>query len=187
MKLGPRTAMPGSSGRRGPDELRALGARLADDDETALAECEAVLGPSLRRFLRRRLPADLVDDAAQAVLVDLWRCRHRFDREGSFEAWLFTIARRRAVDQLRARPAPCLPLSQAAERPGADTADRVVRAYDVRRALAALPDVQRQAIEMAYFEDLTQQEIARRLGAPLGTIKARTARGLHRLSDLLAG
>ncbi|MDL4772111.1 RNA polymerase sigma factor [Actinomadura xylanilytica] len=164
----------------------AIAARLAQDDESALADCHTALGPALRRYLRRLVPDDLVDDVVQAVLVELWRCRHRFDQARSFEAWTFTIARRRAIDQLRTRPPAALPLTQAAERPGPDTADRVAAQQDVRRALGALPALQREAIELAYFGDLTQREISARTGAPLGTVKARTARGLHRLEALLS-
>ncbi|WP_083983318.1 RNA polymerase sigma factor [Actinomadura hibisca] len=186
MEQGPGTTA-GTPGRRGPDDPASLAARLADGDESALAGCQAVLGPLVRRHLRHRVPPDLLDDVVQSVLVELWRCRDRFDQARSFEAWTLTIARRRAVDHLRARPAPALPLTGAAERPAADdTAERVAREQDVRRALAALPATQREAIALAYFGDLTQREIAQRLGTPLGTVKARTARGLHRLSVLLS-
>ncbi|MBW8481367.1 RNA polymerase sigma factor [Actinomadura sp. PM05-2] len=167
-----------------------VAARLAAGDERALAECHAALAPALRRYLRRKVPPDLVDDVIQSVLMELWRCRERFQQGRSFEAWALTIARRRAIDHLRARPPAALPLAAAAERPAArgagELAEGVALRQDVRRALAALPDAQREAIVLAYYEDLTQREIAQRLGAPLGTIKARTARGLHRLSVLLA-
>ncbi|WP_018655611.1 RNA polymerase sigma factor [Actinomadura flavalba] len=175
----------GASCGRGTEALTVVAARLAAGDETALARCSALLGPVLRRFLHGRVPPDLVDDVVQAVLLDLWRCRDRYDPSRSFEAWAFTIARRRAVDALRARPRPTVPLSETAERAGADPAAGVARALDVRRALAELPPPQREAIALAYYGDLTQREIAERLGTPLGTIKARTARGLNRLSVLL--
>lgn len=166
-------------------EAEAIATRLARGDETALADCQALLGPALRRRLRRLVPEDLIDDVLQAVLLELWRCRHRCDPARGLEAWTFTIARRRAIDQLRARPPAAVPLTGAAERPVPDAADRVAREHDVRRALAALPGPQREAIELAFFAGLTQREIAERLGAPLGTVKARTARGLHRLETLL--
>ncbi|MQY03634.1 RNA polymerase sigma factor [Actinomadura macrotermitis] len=159
--------------------------RLARGEEDALAECQAALGPALRRFLRHRVPPDLVDDVIQSVLLELWRCRDRFDPDRGLEAWALTIARRRAVDHLRALPPPALPLTAATERPAPDAADRIARRQDVRRALAALPAAQREALVLAYYGDLGQREIARRLGAPLGTVKARTARGLRRLGVLL--
>ncbi|MFC4905752.1 RNA polymerase sigma factor [Actinomadura gamaensis] len=180
-------AGPGAPGRRGPDDLAALGVRLRAGDESALAGCQAALGPALRRFLRRLLPDEAVDDALQAVLMELWRCRERVDPD-RLDAWTRTVARRRAVDLLRARPPACLPLAEwtggrAASRD--DVADRIAGEQDVRLALAALPLVQREAIALAYYGGFSQREIAARLGAPVGTVKARTARGLRRLGLLL--
>jgi RNA polymerase sigma-70 factor (ECF subfamily) len=68
---------------------------------------------------------------------------------------------------------------------GRELADRYARANEVRRALERLPAEQREVLTLAYFGDLTQTEIAERLGVPLGTVKARTFRGLRRLADLL--
>jgi DNA-directed RNA polymerase specialized sigma24 family protein len=68
---------------------------------------------------------------------------------------------------------------------GGDFASRLSWSLEVERALEALPAPQRRAIELAYFEDLTQREIADRLDVPIGTIKARMARGMRRLGELL--
>ncbi|GAA2206767.1 hypothetical protein GCM10009850_022250 [Nonomuraea monospora] len=158
-------------------------------DEAALDECYRTHAPALRSYLRRFVPAQDVEDMIQVVFADLWRSRRRYDPTRSQAAWVFAIAHRRAIDHLRVRRPATVPLDEVGdppvrERPVADVlADR----DRLGRALAALPHAQRQAIELAYFADLTQREIADRLRVPLGTVKARTTRGLRRLSALLAG
>jgi len=170
------------------DRFRELGARLAGAQDNVFADCYAELGPVLRRYLRGRVPDADIDDVVQVVFVEVWRYRNRFDPGRSLEAWVLTIARRRAIDHLRARSRDMLPLEDAGVVPGPDGRDiasRVEQSQDMLVALARLPGPQREAIEMAYYADLTQREIAERLDVPLGTIKARTARGLRRLSALV--
>jgi RNA polymerase sigma factor (sigma-70 family) len=168
-----------------------LGERLARGDETALAECYTVLGPLVRRHVVRLVPRHAVDDVVQLVFLEVWRSRRRFDPERALEPWVLAIARRRAIDQLRAEARHyrrTLPLDDHAEPPAARTPDAspsVETACDVREALAVLPMPQRQAIVLAHFGQLTQTEIADRLSVPLGTVKARTARGLRRMRELL--
>lgn len=173
----------------GADAIRELGVRLAGAQEDAFGDCYAELGPILRRYLRGRIPDADIDDVIQVVFVEVWRFRSRFDPSRSLEAWVLTIARRRAIDHLRSRRRDTVPLEDAlsmAGPDGRDIASRVERSRDMQVALARLPDPQREAIEMAYYADLTQREIAERLDVPLGTIKARTARGLRRLGALIA-
>jgi RNA polymerase sigma factor (sigma-70 family) len=167
----------------------ALRAQLAHGDEADLAECFAALCPLLHRYLLRRLPPDDVDDVIQIVLIELWRCRDRYDPARSLDGWVLGIARKRAIDHLRARHRVTLPLDET----GAwalvavpASADWIELAHDVRQALAVLPRPQEEAIRLAYLGDLTQREIAKTLDVALGTIKARTARGLRRLAELLA-
>lgn len=161
---------------------------LAGPDDEPHPGCYAELGRLLRRYLRGRVPDADIDDVVQASLLDVWRYRARFDPGRSLTAWVLTIARRRAVDHLRSRRHEVVSLDDDAALPGVDgrsVACRVEQAHDVQNALAALPSPQRQAIEMAYYSDLTQREIAQRLDVPLGTIKARTSRGLRRLESLI--
>jgi RNA polymerase sigma-70 factor (ECF subfamily) len=172
----------------GADRIRELGVRLAGAREDAFGDCYAELGPILRRYLRGRVPDADIDDVVQVVFVEVWRFRSRFDPSRSLEAWVLTIARRRAIDHLRSRRRDTVPLEDAgsmAGPDGRDIASQVERTQDMQVALARLPDLQREAIEMAYYADLTQREIAERLDVPLGTIKARTARGLRRLGALI--
>ena len=69
---------------------------------------------------------------------------------------------------------------------GRETAERYADAADVREAVARLPEHERRVIELTYFADLTQVEVAAVLGAPLGTVKARASRGTRRLAGLMA-
>jgi RNA polymerase sigma factor (sigma-70 family) len=161
---------------------------LARDQPLATSDCYARLRPVLRSYLRHLVPVDDVDDVVQASFVDLWRTRARYDPAQSVEAWALSIARRRAIDYLRSRPRPAAPLGDLAETLGEDGRDHAARHADAAElcgALLALPRPQREAIELAYYGQLSQQEIAERLRVPIGTVKARTARGLRRVRQTL--
>jgi RNA polymerase sigma factor (sigma-70 family) len=161
---------------------------LAGDQPLATSDCYARLRPVLRSYLRHLVPVDDVDDVVQASFVDLWRTRARYDPARSVEAWALSIARRRAIDYLRSRPRPAAPLGDLAEPLGEDGRDHAARladAAELRGALLALPQPQREAIELAYYGQLSQQEIAERLRVPIGTVKARIARGLRRVRQTL--
>ncbi|WP_067807147.1 RNA polymerase sigma factor [Actinomadura formosensis] len=166
--------------------------RLAQGDEAALAECYTALGPLVRRHVARLVPGHAVDDVVQLVFLEVWRSCRRYDPERGLEPWVLAIARKRAIDQVRAEARHsrrAAPLSDGAAVPDAarvpDAAPAVDIACDVRTALAGLPGPQRQAIVLAHFGQLTQREIADRLAIPLGTVKARTTRGLRRMKELL--
>jgi RNA polymerase sigma-70 factor (ECF subfamily) len=149
----------------------------------------AVLGVALR-VLR---DPDLAQDVAQEALVEVWRQATRFDpSRGSAMAWLMTIAHRRAVDRVRreqtqsglaARAAAMHEVPQSDEVPA--TVERTLDAARVRRALAGLSPVQREAIELAYWRGYTHQEVSIVLAVPLGTAKTRIRDGLIRLRDAL--
>ncbi|MEU4829085.1 sigma-70 family RNA polymerase sigma factor [Streptosporangium sp. NPDC023615] len=165
-----------------------LNVRFAAGDDAALAECFRVHGSLIRSYLRRFVPSQEIDDLQQIVFAEVWRSRHRFDPSRSLPAWMLGIAHKRAVDHLRMRTLRTVPLDVLTDPAGDDgrvDGDGMAERDQVQRALAELPEPQRQAIELAYYGDLTQREIAERLSVPLGTIKARTARGLRRLSGIL--
>jgi len=136
------------------------------------------------------------EDVMQEVFAQAWRQASRYDpSRGAVAAWLLMMARTRAIDRLRARQArpvtdtlgdehlaalPADTRDAAADMIGAEQARRV------QRALGALPLFQRLAIELAYYEGLTQREIAERLEEPLGTVKTRMRSGLLKLREALA-
>jgi len=163
-----------------------------------------------------RLTSDrqVAEEVVQETFLALWNRAELYDPKiGSLAAWLHTIARNRTVDRLRAagRRPNLIPLSSAAGEDEQDSAalDRLVGSGTVlggaaiglgpegelaagelrqvlRDALAELPESERTAIVLAYREELTQTEIAERLGWPLGTVKTRTRRALLRLREALA-
>ncbi|MFG3440906.1 RNA polymerase sigma factor [Nonomuraea sp. NPDC047897] len=154
----------------------------------SLTACYRTHAPLVRSYLRRFVPTADIDDLTQVVFLEAWQSRHRYDPARSPQAWLLGIAHKRAVDHLRARRPATVPLEAVGEPAGDDgraDSDGLARRDLVHRALSELPAAQRQAIELAYYGQLTQREISERLRVPLGTVKARTARGLHRLSGLL--
>ena len=167
---------------------QTLAGRIARADQGALEEGYLAYGPAVRAYLRRFLPPGEVDDVLQVVFLEVWRSRERIDPARPFEAWLFGIARKRAIDQLRRRTNDVVSVETVRELvgpDGEDFADRVAWSAELRAGLDRLSAEQREAIELAYFAGLTQQEIAARLEVPVGTVKSRMARGMRRLTEMM--
>jgi RNA polymerase sigma factor (sigma-70 family) len=182
--MGVGRAMPAGGPPAPPDAPRGR----SEADGGAFAARLPDLAPVLFAYLRRWVPRRDLDDVVQIVFLDLWRTRQRYDDSRSLEAWALAIARRRAIDYLRARPRVTAALGEIGEPSGEDgraVAARLADRSEIESALAALPPAQREAIELAYFGELSQREIAERLRVPIGTIKARIARGLRAARRLL--
>jgi RNA polymerase sigma-70 factor, ECF subfamily len=191
--------MPHPADRLPPDDS-ALVLAMTRGDAAAMSTLYDRYAPGLLglalRITREQADAEevVVDTFAQA-----WRDAGRFETErGTVAAWLVTIARSRALDLMRARSRRGR-LTDAAEIETASPpamgggfaspmagvlADE--RARRIRDALLALPDAQREALELAYFEGLSQSEIAERLDQPLGTVKTRLRLGLRKMRELVA-
>jgi RNA polymerase sigma factor (sigma-70 family) len=168
--------------------LAEIGERLVQGQPEALEDCYRTLGPLVMSYLGRYVPQPDVEDVMQRVFYEVWRVHDRYDPNRSLRGWVLGIARKRAIDHLRKRKDVVVPLDSMREITGEDGrvfAERLVWADEVRTALDQLPDLQREVIELAYFESYTQTEIAVALDIPLGTVKTRTSRGLQRLAGLL--
>jgi RNA polymerase sigma-70 factor (ECF subfamily) len=168
--------------------LADIGERLNQGHADALEDCYRTLGPLVMAYVGRYVPQSDVEDVLQRVFYEVWRVHDRFDPSLSLRAWVLGIARKRAIDHLRKRRDVVVPLESMREIAGDDgreLAERMVWADEVRAALRLLPDLQREVIDMAYFQGYTQSEIASALDLPLGTVKTRTSRGLQRLAGLL--
>ncbi len=168
---------------------------IARGDEGALARLydayRVILFGLLVRILNSREEAE---DILQEVFVQVWRRAKDFDeKRGRPFTWLVTLARSRAIDRLRLLAARQRLATGAAQEQEqiekvSDALSDAVRAEQravVRRALAELPEEQRHTLMLAYFDGLTQSEIASKLNAPLGTVKTRMRTGLMKLRALL--
>jgi RNA polymerase sigma factor (sigma-70 family) len=168
--------------------LAEIGERLHLGQPEALEDAYRTLGPLVMGYLRRYVPPDDVEDVMQRVFYEVWRVHDRYDPSLPLRAWVLAIARKRAIDHLRKRRDVVVSIDSMRDIAGDDgrqTAERFEWADELRTALGALPELQREVIELAYFSGYTQSEIASTLDVPLGTVKTRTSRGLQRLAALL--
>lgn len=185
-------AMTADAGRSPGDLMRAV----ASGDEAAFAQLYDDVSPRVFGLIRRIVvdPA-IAEEVCQETFLDVWRQAGRFDPgRGSALSWIFVIAHRRSVDRVRAVSA-ARQREQAygaghLEREFDTTADQVGQRLDasqVRGALTAMSDVQREAVELAYFGGLSHAQVAERLGIALGTAKSRIRDGLLSMRRQLGG
>lgn len=167
--------------------------RIQARDETAFAALydryAAICLGFMLRILHNRAEAE---DVLQEVFTQVWQQASAFDvARGRPATWLLTIARSRALDRLRKLDVRERTITSAvregviATANAADEAINLEQTQIVRNALAQIPDKQRSALLLAYFEGLTQTQIAERMGEPLGTIKTRMRNGLMKLNEIL--
>src|SRR5438270_8373679 len=168
----------------------ALVLLAARSEESALAELYDRYGRTAYGLALRVLRDErLAEDAVQEGFLAVWRTAARFVPErGKASTWILTLVHRRAVDAVRReqrRRADSLDRASEPLGSGADE-DAWLRLQRerVQEALRQLPDVQREALELAYYGGFSQSELAERLGQPLGTIKSRMFAGLTRMREL---
>jgi RNA polymerase sigma-70 factor (ECF subfamily) len=166
---------------------------MAAGDSEALHSLSARYGRMLSALARRFLSDESdAEEVVADVLWQAWRDAKTFDAaRGSVSVWLVTLARSRAIDRLRANRARKPP---PGEQPGLEPVPdpavdlhQVQRARLVRTALAGLDSNERAALQLAYFSDLSQSEVAEKLGIPLGTVKTRMRSALMKLRETLSG
>jgi RNA polymerase sigma-70 factor (ECF subfamily) len=180
------------------DRLTRLLIEAGTGSSDAFAEVYAeVVDQVLRVAVRVIRDPDMAEDIAQEALVEAWRKAPEFDpSRGGARTWILTIAHRRAVDRVRREQRQRdqieaeAAVAEREERPAdQDTVVEVDfrewQSERVRGALASLSDLQREAIELAYYGGQTHTEVSEHLGIPLGTAKTRIRDGLTRLRDTL--
>jgi RNA polymerase sigma-70 factor (ECF subfamily) len=191
------TALPwpaGSHSRSGAVADGDLLMLTATGDTAAFSALYDRVAPWVFGLVRRilRNPAQS-EEVTQEIMLDVWRTATRYDADrGSAHSWILTIAHRRAVDRVRSEQAAADRTEQVGARSAdvafdqvADTVTTRLEAEQVRRCLGSLTELQRESIELAYYNGYTYPEVAQQLGAKLPTIKARMRDGLIRLRDCL--
>ena len=181
---------------------KAMLARAASGDQAAFAQLyDRLSGPLYSLAVRILGDAAEAQDALQDVFLQIWRRAAKYDAEqSSVFSWAMLMTRSRVIDRLRARGRRSRVVVSSTDDVNdthaaadasvaetvTDTVDRSDEAVRVRSIVNKLPPEQRQAIELAFFSDLTHHEIAKQLNQPLGTIKARIRRGLLKLRERIA-
>lgn len=173
--------------------------RIANGDRAAFGELyDRFSRPLYATALRIVQDAAEAQDIVHDAFVVVWEKANTFETQrGSAFSWVVTLVRNRAIDRVRSRrrrnellsasaPADLGYHEDAHTRPADDHAAQGDDARVIRAAVASLAPEQKKALELAFFSGLTQEEIARSLGEPLGTVKARIRRGLLKLRDSLA-
>lgn len=170
------------------DDLLA-GFRAGDAD--AVRAVYEQYGGALRAVARSILgQPELVAEAVQETMLKAWRAAATLDHraDGSIAPWLYTIARHAAIDIARRERRP----TAGGHAPEVDPPvaaiglERTWEVFEVRRAIDALPDLEREVVRLSHRDGLTHEQIAERLAIPIGTVKSRTARAHRRLANALA-
>lgn len=174
----------------GPSDVDLL-LRVAERDREAFELLyQRYVRPVFGLALRRLRDRQRAEDAVQETFTAIWRSAQSYRPErGPAAPWLYTVARNAIVDRQRARvdqPVE-VPDSPSAEPGPLDRAEASFVSWRVHRALEELPEKEREVLELAYWSELSQSEVAEYLHIPLGTVKTRTRSALARLADLLEG
>ncbi len=200
--LPPKSAGSGEGVREGsrpPNEADAeLVRQMNGGDDHAFATFYDRFAPGLFSMIYAILRDQKeAEDVLQEAFVQMWKRTATYDaRRSSLFTWAVMISRHKAIDRLRARQRQSRLAEAVANEPEeitatapAERADQLLAQNDgrerVRAALAQLGAAQREALDLAFFAGLTQTQIAEKLGAPLGTVKARIRRGLLALREIL--
>ena len=169
------------------DHLRRI---QENQDQQAFAELFSYFAPRVKAFLiKSGANPGLAEECTQEVMATLWHKAHLFDpSRAGVSTWIFTIARNKKIDALRKqrRPEPeDLPWGPEAELEAADVLALQQEIKNLSKAIAGLPEQQRDLIKRAYYGDLSHSEIATETGLPLGTIKSRIRLALVKLRQTL--
>jgi RNA polymerase sigma factor (sigma-70 family) len=164
--------------------------RVAAGDDSAMRQLVRHFTPLVRSIARRSCShVTTPDDLVQETMLRLWRSAERFDpARGTETTFVASVARNAAIDMARrraCRPAVTTSDPELLAPPASTPTEHVATVVTVRAALTKLPPATRDLLRLAYFEQLTQREIAHRLGIPLGTVKSRTSQAMATLRAML--
>ena len=162
---------------------RSVLSRFRAGDPDAIREIHGQYGGAVHTVVRSIVGPDLAGDVVQETFIKAWRAAATFDADRELGPWLFTIARRSAVDALRRERRPTI----GGHAPEVEVAveamsfERTWERFEVRRAIDDLPPDERDVVRLAHLEGMTHSEIAEQLDVPIGTVKSRSARAHRRL------
>jgi RNA polymerase sigma-70 factor (ECF subfamily) len=174
-----------------PEELMR---RTAEGDKAAFAELYELTVPRVFGLVKRLLrdPAQS-EEVTQEIYLEIWQNATRYEpSKGAAIGWMITMAHRRAIDRIRASQASRDRDTRIGIRDWQESVDSVaddvetaIESARVREAMGRLTELQRQAVELAYFGGLSHSEVAERLQIPMGTVKTRLRDAMIRLRDEL--
>jgi RNA polymerase sigma-70 factor (ECF subfamily) len=186
----PMTSMPDREAARDPDE--ELVRRLGSGSEDALRVLHQRYAALVFTVATRFVDSAAAEDVVQDVFLTIWKKHQTFDpARGSFKNWIVQIARHRALNELRSKQRR----GKQSDEPLAELPDDSLEPDEeqwllhrralIQRAVDGLPPEQRQALSLAFFDDLTHEQVAAVLRTPLGTAKTRIRLALRRLAPVL--
>lgn len=168
-----------------PDDAE-LAARFAAGDEQAIRGVyERYAGPVLTVAMSTLGRRELAEEAVQVTMLKAWRSAGSFDPSRGLAPWLYTIARRVAIDIYRRERRAAVPVALDDVAVTPLSFERTWEAWEVRTAVAALPADERDVVRLSHLVGMSHPEIAERLGIPIGTVKSRSARAHRRLAARL--
>lgn len=176
-----------------PPDLAGLLTRVSHGDEAAFGQLFDELGSAVYGVARRVIrDPSRAEEVAQEVFMQVWQTAARFDASrGSAKSWVLTLAHRRAVDAVRHDQAATNRENKYdwSNGPDFDTVEETVTTnlehQQVRKCLEGLTELQREAVNLAYYQGYTYAEVASALGANSATIKTRMRDGIIRLRDCM--
>jgi RNA polymerase sigma-70 factor (ECF subfamily) len=174
-------------------ELVALLRKMAAGDEAALTTLYARLNRRIYAFALRRLSdSDLAEEVVVETLYEAWRHASRFEGRSKVSTWVLGIAHHKALDKLRSRGArEWEEIGDEAEQiadPGPDTYSRIAQRQQgeqIRDCMEALPDAQREALSLVFYEDMALGEVAEVQSCPENTVKTRLFHARRKMRECL--
>lgn len=166
-----------------------LVARFRAGEEAAVREVHQRYAGAVRTVARSQLSdPELISEVVQQTFIKAWRASSSFEPGREFAPWLYAIARRTTIDVIRreGRQAHTTVDEEQEAEPGtSESFEHVWERWEVRRAVDELPAGEREVVRMSNLEGFTHEEVAMRLGVPIGTVKSRSARAYRRLASSL--
>ncbi len=161
-------------------------ARFRAGDEVAVREIHQRYAGAVRTVARSMMSdPELIADVVQQTFIKAWRAASSFDQDRELAPWLYSIARRTTIDVLRREGKATASLRDEEVAVSTISFERTWEIWEVRQAIDDLPAIEREVVRLSHLVGLTHEEVAEKLGIPVGTVKSRSARAHKRLAVAL--